>query len=68
MGGCVSFPSMKQADISKMVEAIYTSLKKIVTISGVLGDLINYHSLHSPYDTQLGGGWVCWIPCCAFEN
>ena len=41
MGGCVSFSSMKQADISKMVEAIYTSLKKNMTISGVLGDLIN---------------------------
>ena len=43
---------LKPADISRIVQGIYTPLKKIATISGVLGDLINYHSLHSPYDTQ----------------
>ena len=36
-----------------MVQGIYTPSKKIVANSGVLGDLINYRSLHSPYNTVL---------------
>ena len=47
-----SFKFLKLADILRKSQGIYTPSKKIVTVSGVLGVLINYRSLHSPYDTQ----------------
>ena len=50
------YKCLKSADISMIVQGIYTPSKKIVTNSGVLGDLKNYHSLCSPYDT-----WYCAI-------
>ena len=43
---------LNPADISRIGQGINTPSKKIVTISGVLGDLINYHSLCSLDDTQ----------------
>ena len=60
MGGCFFFldnaitgsKCLKPAGISKIAQGIYTPLKKIVTNPDVLGDLINYCSLCSPYDTQ----------------
>ena len=42
---------LKPANISQIAQDIYTLLKKVTT-SGMLSDLINYCSLHSPYDTQ----------------
>ena len=72
IGGRVSFSwimqSLTPSVWSKLISLgwcrVFIPLQKIVTISGVLGDLINYHSLHSPYDTQYceiftkKGNWV----------
>ena len=41
---------LKQADISRRSQGIYSPWKKIVTDSGVP---INYHSLYLPYNTVL---------------
>ena len=60
MGGHVSYswimPSLIPSVPSELIclewSTVLIPFNKIVTISGVLGDLINYHSLCSPYDTQ----------------
>ena len=44
---------LKPAIICRIAKGIYTLSKKIVTVSGVWSDLINYCSLCSPYDTVL---------------
>ena len=43
---------LKPANMSGDHAGYLYPFQKNVTIPGVLGDLINYHPLHSPYDTQ----------------
>ena len=61
IGGCVSLfldnaitgsKYLKPADICRICAGYLYPFKFFFTISGVLGDLINYHSLRSLYNTQ----------------